>query len=102
MFRKVDIKIIFPENIFPVKHVVQRAPAKKGYNGDNIDEILMSITDQLDGLYPWWEFKMSELTPSGRCARFVFTFTKYRAGDPKTGLNPAPNPEEVALDAPTV
>jgi len=97
LYKKVDIKVFFPENIFPVRHMIQHAPANKGYNSENLDEILMQITDQLDGLYPFWEFKFTELSPMGRTARFVFQFAKYRASAPtaeyikegKTDGNPA-------------
>jgi hypothetical protein len=80
LYRKVDIRIFFPERIFPPRHLAQHAPAHKGFNGENIDDILMQVVDKLDVLYPWWEFKMIELASVGRTARYVFTFAGYKAG----------------------
>jgi hypothetical protein len=80
LFRKVEIKIVFPERIFPVNRSVHHAPAHKGFNAENIDDILMQVTDKLDTLYPWWEFRLISQAPVGRTARYVFTFAGYKAG----------------------
>lgn len=78
LFRKVKVSITFPEKIFPVKTLSNHAGPGKGFGPDGIDEILMKVTDQLDTLYPWWEFRMIELAPVGRTARFSFSFAGYR------------------------
>jgi hypothetical protein len=91
LFRKVDIRIIFPERIFPPKHQSQHAPAHKGFSSENIDELLMQVTDKLDTLYPWWEFRLISQAPVGRTARYVFTFAGYRAGA-IAGASPQPYP----------
>jgi hypothetical protein len=80
LFRIVDIKVYFPDKIFPTRHIRNHAPPHKGFNGDNIDEMLMSIADRLDVLYPWWEFRMVELKPRSREARYAFNWSGYRAG----------------------
>jgi len=77
LFKKVDIKIVFPDKTLAVKAMHQHAPAKQGFSGDNIDEMLMNVADQLDKLYPWWSFKMVELTPLGRTARYNFVCTGF-------------------------
>jgi hypothetical protein len=82
LFRRVEVKIIFPNAIFPDKRFVQRAGPRQGFNATGIDEILMNIADQLDTLYPWWNFAATELTPVGRTIRFVFTFAGNRAVAP--------------------
>lgn len=79
LFRKVTVKIVYPDAIFPTKTFVQHAGPKQGFNPDGIDDILMQTATRLDELYPWWEFKYVELAPQGRTARFVFTFAGYRA-----------------------
>lgn len=103
LFRKVQIKIIFPDNIFPPKVVYQHAEPHKGFGPAGLDDCLMQITDRLDTLYPWWDFKMTELTPIGRTMRYVFTFAGYRAGafpeaKPEEFTNEHPNEESSALE----
>lgn len=90
LFRKIEMKIIFPDNILPPKKVSQHAEARKGFGPAGIDDSLMQITDRLDTLYPWWEFKMTPLSPVGRTARYVFTFAGYRAGAFPGAMPPEP------------
>ena len=89
LFRKVAVKIVYPDNILPDKTFIQHAGPHQGFNPTGIDDILMQIVDQLDTLYPWWEFRMVALAPEGRTAKFVFTFTGYRSVKPAA----APVPE---------
>jgi hypothetical protein len=79
LFRRVEVKVVFPDKIFPDKKMVTRAEPHKGFGPDGIDDILMQVTDQLDTLFPWWEFRMQALAPEHRTAKFVFTFAAYRA-----------------------
>ena len=79
LFRKVIVKVLFPEAIFPPKTFVQHAGPRQGFNPDGIDAILMSIADQLDTLYPWWQFRVIELAPEGRTMKYVFKFAGYRS-----------------------
>ena len=79
LFRKITVKIIFPDAIFPERTYVQHAGAKQGFGPDGVDAMLMDIATKLDELYPWWDFKPIELTPVGRTTRYVFTFAGYRA-----------------------
>lgn len=79
LFRKVTVKVLFPEHIFPEKTYVQHAGPHQGFGPENVDALLMNIADQLETLYPWWEFRPIELKPEGRTARWVFTFAGYRA-----------------------
>jgi hypothetical protein len=78
LFRTVKVKILFPDNIFPPKRYVRHAGPKQGFGPDGIDEILMNIADQLEQLYPFWEFKTQELSPEGRTARHLISFAGYR------------------------
>ena len=78
LFRKMTVKIIYPDNIFPEKTYVQHAGAHQGFGPEGIDHMLNEIADKLDTLYPWWDFKPLELSPVGRTARFVFTWVGYR------------------------
>lgn len=84
LFRTVKVKIVYPDAIFPPKILVQRAGPHQGFGPTGIDDILMQTADQLDSLYPFWEFKMVELMPEGRAARYLFTFAGYRS----TKINP--------------
>jgi hypothetical protein len=79
LFRKVWVKIIYPEAIFPPKIQTAHAGPKQGYGPEGIDDILMQVADKLEQLFPYWEFKMNELAPQGRTARYVFTFAGYNA-----------------------
>lgn len=78
LFRAVKVKVIFPDRIFPDKIFVQHAGPRQGFGSDGIDEILMNIADQLDTLYPFWQFQMQEMTPEHRTARYLMTFVGYR------------------------
>jgi hypothetical protein len=86
LFRVVDIKIYFPDKIFPTRHLVNHAPPHKGYSGDNIDDMLMQVADRLNVLYPWWSFRMVELKPEGRRAYYAFNFAGYNAKAFPAGL----------------
>ena len=88
MFRRIQIRILFPDNVLPAKLLVHRAPAHKGFNPDGVDEMLSNVADQLDTLCPWWEFTMVELTPEGKTARFIFKFAGYRAAVPAEAVMP--------------
>src|SRR5579863_7130125 len=79
LFRKVTVRIIFPEKIFPPKLITQRAGPHQGFGPSGIEDILMKIADHLEELYPFWDFRSEELTPVGRTARYVFVFAGYNA-----------------------
>lgn len=79
LFRKVLIKVVFPDAIFPPKTFVQHAGPHQGYGSAGVDAMLMQIADHLDTLYPFWEFRAVELKPEGRTAKYVFTFAGYRS-----------------------
>jgi len=80
LFRRVEIKILFPDGIMAPSKTVQKAEARKGFGPDSIDEMLMSVADQLDVKFPWWDFRLSELTPEHRTARYVFTCVGFKKG----------------------
>ena len=84
LFRKISVRVLFPDNIFPPRVISQHAGPHQGFGPAGIDDILMKIADQLDTLYPWWEFSPVELKPEGRTARYVFVFAGYRS----TKINP--------------
>ena len=84
LFRKVIVKIIFPDEIFPPKIITQRAGPHQGFGPSGIDDILMKIADNLDEKFPWWDFKVVALAPEGRTAKYVLTFAGYRS----TKINP--------------
>ena len=82
LYRKVQIKVVFPDNIFPPKTFVQHAGPHQGFGTNGVDDMLMQVADKLDTLYPWWEFRAIELKPEGRTAKYVFTFAGYRSVKP--------------------
>jgi hypothetical protein len=79
LFRKVWIKIIYPDAIFPPKIMTQHAGSKQGFGPTGVDDLLMQTADKLETLFPYWQFKMTELGPRGGAARYVFTFAGYSA-----------------------
>lgn len=89
LFRRVTVRMEFPDNIFPPKTITQRAGPKQGFGSNGIDEILMGIADQLDTLYPYWDFQLVELAPDGRTARYFYKFVGYRS--PKINPNAKSN-----------
>jgi hypothetical protein len=101
LYRRVEIKIFFPDKIFPVKKMHQYAEPHKGFSPEGIDDLLMQTTDKLDQLYPWWEFKCVELTPEGRTARYNFVMVGYRTDFValKEKLDAVPTPPEVKSEA---
>ena len=89
LFRKVTIKIVYPDNLFPEKTYSHHAGPHQGFGPDGVDDLLMQTATRLDELYPWWEFRLVELTSVGRTARFVFTY----AG-PRSAPSPTTVPQE--------
>jgi hypothetical protein len=87
LFRKMTVKVIFPDNIFPERTYVQHAGPKQGFGPDGIHALLDQIAEQLDTLYPWWDFESVELKPEGRTTRYVIKFAGYRATPPATTIN---------------
>ena len=79
LFRRVEVRVLFPDNIFPPKTFVEKAGPHKGYSPDNIFEVQSKIADRLEELYPYWEFRVTELSPAGRTHRSVFNFAGYLA-----------------------
>lgn len=82
LFRKVMIRVIFPDAIFPPRVFQQHAGPHQGFGDAGVSDMLMQIADRLEELYPWWEFKVVELKPEGRTAKYVFTFAGYRKMKP--------------------
>lgn len=103
LFRRVQVKIIFPDDILPPKVLSSRADPRQGFGPNGVDAILDDIADQLDVLYPWWQFTLVELIPEGRTARFVFTFAGYRAAvKPEDAVMPAVLPKVADIPNPKV
>jgi hypothetical protein len=72
LYKHVVVKVHFPDGIAPHK-IRKKAPARQGFNENGLDEILMSVADQLDKLYPWWTFRMVELASTApRTAEYSF------------------------------
>lgn len=82
LWRTVKVKVIFPDAIFPDKIFVQHAGPRQGFGPGGIDDILMQIADDLETKFPFWEFKMQEMTPEHRTARYLLTFAGYRSTKP--------------------
>ena len=78
LFRRVEIRVLFPDGIMAPSKTVQKAEPHKGFGGEAIDEMLMNTADQLDVKFPWWNFRLSELTPEHRTARYVFTCVGFK------------------------
>lgn len=77
LYRRIEVKVIFPNDVFPPKKFVSRAGPQQGFNPTGVDDILMQVADRLETLYPWWNFQVVELKSPARLARFVFTFAGY-------------------------
>jgi hypothetical protein len=96
LYRSVSIKIIFPDKIFPDRKLLQHAPPSRGFNDDSLDEIIGKVVDQLDTLYPFWEFKLLPLAHTPRQAKYVIAFAGYRADV----IERMKKEQEAAADAP--
>ena len=94
LFRRIEVKVIFPDKIFPERTYVQKAGPHQGFGPEGVDAMLNDVADKLDELYPWWNFKPVELSPVGRTARFVFTF----AGTREVPSPTQPTDEDKALE----
>ena len=81
LFRKLTIRVIFPDNVFPPKTVVQHAGPHQGFGPTGIDDSLMRLAEHLDQMYPYWDFTPVELAPEGRTARFVLKFSGYKSSN---------------------
>jgi hypothetical protein len=79
LFRRMTVKVIFPDAIFHDKLYSQHAGPKQGIGPDGVDAMLQHVADQLDTLYPWWEFKPVEMKPVGQTIRFCFTYAGPRS-----------------------
>jgi hypothetical protein len=84
LFKKMRVKVIFPDQIFPDRTYVQHAGPRQGFGPDGVDQMLEQIADQLDTLYPWWQFRPVELASIGSTIRFAFIF----AGNNKSYVPP--------------
>lgn len=82
LFRQVEIKVVFPEQIFAPRTFRSKAGPRQGFNAAGIADMQMQVADKLEELYPFWEFRVVELASRGRVARYVFTFAGYRAQQP--------------------
>jgi hypothetical protein len=83
LFRRVEITVLYPDDVLKPERIRQKAGAKKGFSDENIDEMLMSVADQLEVRFPWWSFRMQPLAPEHRTARYNFICA---------GFNPAYKP----------
>jgi hypothetical protein len=92
LYRKMTVKVIFPDRIFPDRVYHQHAGPRQGFGPDGVDQMLEQIADQLDALYPWWQFRLTELRPEGNTIRFAFIF----AGNNPTYVAPAPTIQPIA------
>lgn len=103
LFRKVTVRVTFPDAIFPPKTFVQHAGPKQGFGPEGIESILLSVADRLEELYPYWDFTVIELSPEGRAARYAFSFAGYRPMTP-VGAEfismPSTQPQESSALAP--
>lgn len=91
LYRQVEIRVIFPEHIFPDRKIMQKAKgSRQGYGPEGVLDILMAVADQLETLYPYWEFESTELASVAHTAKYVFNFVGYRSlksGDNETESN---------------
>jgi hypothetical protein len=93
LYRKIEVRVLYPDGILKPEKVVHRAGPRQGFSDENIDEILMRTADLLEEKFPWWQFRMQELSPEHRTARYNFVCA---------GFNPAYKPpveETKSVDA---
>lgn len=82
LFRHVRVNIVYPKDTLPSETFTHRAGPRQGYSPGNIDDILLQTAGKLEELYPYWDFKLNELTPEGRTARYTLTVCGYRPVKP--------------------
>jgi hypothetical protein len=89
LYRKVRVTIFFPPDVLKPKTLNAKSGPGQGFNPDGVDDVLQRIADQLDNLYPFWEFRPVLLRAEGRTARYNFVFAGYRdVKAPETVLEP--------------
>jgi len=86
LYKRVEIAVVYPEGVLKTERIVRKAPAGKGIGEDGVNELLMTVADQLETKFPWWEFEPIELASSGRVSKHVFSFKGYstKSNLPKT------------------
>lgn len=72
VYRKFEIRTIFPEGTLPDQTTVQRAPAGKAFTVDAVSRALDTVAARLKAACPGLEFKMIKLAPLGNMPRFCF------------------------------
>ena len=85
LYKRVEIDIVYPENVMKREHIVRKAPARKGISEDGVNEILMQIADTLETRFPWWTFEPIELKGPSRVSQHVFSFKGYKTIDSSGG-----------------
>lgn len=93
LYRKITIKVIFPDGLFPDKNFVQHAGPQRGFGPDGVNQMLDAVATDLDTLYPWWNFSPVELAPVGSTIRFAFVYAgnnlSYVAPTPEVSVHEA-------------
>ena len=79
LFKRVEIKVIFPPKTFPSKRFIFRAPSGKGFNGNGIDELLYQAATQLEGKFPMWDFRLVPLAVNGNRCAFNYVYDSPNA-----------------------
>jgi len=101
LYRKMTVKVIYPDKIFPDKTYVQHAGARSGFGPDGIDAFLLAVEEELTRLFPFWEFTATELAPEHRTTRFVFTFAGYSTKSSKPAQDMAPHMSNLTAEVNT-
>ena len=77
LFRRVEVRIVYPPDVIPDKTDIYRAGPHQGFSSSNIDDLLMKTAERLDELYPYWHFELVEIKSTARTARYVLKFAGY-------------------------
>lgn len=102
LYRRVEVKVIFPSGVLPTKKFQSKAGPKQGFNPEGVQDILMQVAERLDSTYPWWNFRPVELKSPSRIAKYVFAFdgynTDYKSAPAQADLTDFTLPEKTGLE----
>lgn len=78
LVRRIQINCLYPPDVLKPQKVFAKADKGKFFTDDGVHTVLMGCAEQLETMYPFWEFELRPLAPQGSTARYAFAFVGYR------------------------
>jgi hypothetical protein len=79
LFKRVEIKVIFPPKTFPSKRFIFRAPSDKGFNATGIYGLQDQVAEGLESKFPMWDFRLVPLAANGNRCAFNYVYDSIKA-----------------------